>query len=431
MSLNTLKQELLNVLSRLHEQLWLKPLVICLLSILTVTLASLVDGKVRADWAPEISVDSLKALLQVMSGSMLVVATFAVGSMVSAYASASNAATPRSFPLVVSDDMSQNAMSTFIGAFIFSVVALLALNNSLFGDLGRLILFVITLGVFVLVILMLIAWVDSIARLGRLHTVVEKAEQATSDALKLRADRPTLGAAEVDTASQGELVFAEVPGFVQRVSIEQLQSWAEKYDAQIELLALPGTFATPNRPLLRVEVAASVLDIEALRIAFTFGRRRTFREDPRFGLTVLSEIASRALSPAVNDPGTAIEVTGVLLRLLLAWDMRQVEGAKTETPDYPRVRSPRLAALDLFDDAFTGIARDGAGMVEVQVRLQKALATLKQAQSASMREAAVEHSRRALARCELALTLPDDVLAVRRAAQGSTPQSAGEGASAN
>ena len=61
---------------------------------------------------------------------MLVIATFAVGSTVQAYASASKAATPHSFSLVVADDASQNTLSTFIRVFIFSIVAIIPLKNN-------------------------------------------------------------------------------------------------------------------------------------------------------------------------------------------------------------------------------------------------------------------------------------------------------------
>ena len=56
---------------------------------------------------------------------------------------------------------------------------------------------------------------------------------------------------------------------------------------------------------------------KAVAEAFTIGAERTFDQDPRFGLCVLAEIASRALSPAVNDPGTAIDVIGRAVRLLV------------------------------------------------------------------------------------------------------------------
>jgi hypothetical protein len=123
-------------LSRLSERLWVKPLLVCLLSVAGALLAHLADDSGLDKIVPDIKSDSLETLLKIISSSMLVIATFAVGSMVSAYASASSTATPRSFSLVIADDTSQNALSTFIGAFIFSIVALIALQNGYWRWVG-------------------------------------------------------------------------------------------------------------------------------------------------------------------------------------------------------------------------------------------------------------------------------------------------------
>ena len=118
--------------NRIGERLWVKPLLMCVVSIVGVFGAKMVDGTGIGDRVPEITRDLLETLLTIMSSSMLVIATFAVASMVSSYASASSTATPRSFTLVVADDVSQNALSTFIGAFIFSIVALIVLKSGYF-----------------------------------------------------------------------------------------------------------------------------------------------------------------------------------------------------------------------------------------------------------------------------------------------------------
>ncbi|MEZ5202287.1 MAG: DUF2254 family protein [Micropruina glycogenica] len=57
--------------------------------------------------------------------------------------------------------------------------------------------------------------------------------------------------------------------------------------------------------------------LDAVRRAFEINAHRTYDQDPRLGLVALAEIAIRALSPAVNDPGTAIEVLGALERVTL------------------------------------------------------------------------------------------------------------------
>jgi uncharacterized membrane protein len=132
------------LLTRFRERLWVKPLAVCLLSVGAAFVAKLADDTTLARFVPEIAPDSIETLLSIMAASMLVIATFAVASMVSAYASASSTATPRSFSLVVADDASQNALSTFVGAFIFSIVALTAVKNGCFGTAGIFIRFVLT-----------------------------------------------------------------------------------------------------------------------------------------------------------------------------------------------------------------------------------------------------------------------------------------------
>ncbi len=102
------------------------------------------------------------------------------------------------------------------------------------------------------------------------------------------------------------------------------------------------------------------------------GSRRSFDQDPRLALITLSEVASRALSPAVNDPGTAIEVLARQVRVFV--DLNQSE--QTHEPEFPNVRVPRVGLDELFDDAFMAIGRDGAGTVEVVVRMIKSLAAI-------------------------------------------------------
>lgn len=421
MHFDVLPQAFRRTFNWLRGQLWFRPLLICGFSLVAVFVATLADGSKLADRMPGPSPESVRDLLNVMSGSMLVIATFAVGSMVAAYASASNNTTPRSFPLVLADDLSQNAMSTFIGAFIYSVVAQSALKNEAYGPSGRLVLFFITVAVFAAVVLMLIAWVDRIARLGRLGDVMQKAEAAAADALKRRAQAPWMQAAPPsNTAEDRDEVFAECPGHVRDIDIAALHSWAEQHGARVRVMAEPGTFVAGHRALARVMLDAPgehVVDLDGVRRAFDIGDARSYDNDPRFGLIVLSEIASRALSPAVNDPGSAIAVLGAQARLLTVY-ARQSAQQSPESPRYPRVHMSPLDWDDLCEDAFAAIARDGAGCIEVAMRLQKVLSALACADCEGLRLAARRHSLLAFKRAEIALKLPQDLERLRGVVAG-------------
>ncbi|HNP35209.1 MAG TPA: DUF2254 domain-containing protein [Woeseiaceae bacterium] len=405
-------------LNRIKERLWLKPLIVAVFSVIAALTARTVDRLGLEAITPKISTETNISLLEIMASSMLVIATFAVGSMITAYSSASNTATPRSFPLVLADDTSQTALSSFIGAFIFSIVSLVALYNSYYGHVARFALFLLILAVFSWVVFMFVKWVDNIARLGRLGNTVDKVEATASRSLQRRRDQPALGGviAKEGTAD-GKPVYARTFGYVQQVDVAGLQAIAEASDCEILVQALPGKFAGPKDALALIRSSANESEVDSEKVAarFRIGDDRVFDDDPRFALIVLSEIAGRALSPAVNDPGTAIDILGTFVRLFAAWVAPQDDKAGDALHD--RVFVPLLDVSDLVDDAFSMIMREGAGSPAVAIRLQKSFAALASLEDDALQAAVRRSSRMSLTLSEKALQLEEDIVATRGAAQ--------------
>lgn len=426
-SLGGIHNRLRFLLNRLSERLWVKPLFSCCVSILVVFLANFADDiGILENKVPNISYESVTTLLSVMAASMLVIATFSVGAMLSAYASASDVATPRALSLVIADDVSQNALSTFIGSFIFSIVGLVAHLNTVYGKLGTFVLFVITLLVFAIVIFSFVRWVDRIARLGRLGATIGKVEDVTTKIIQTVAQHPTLCAMpwereEIEegvTQSDSEPVFSKTVGFVQQLDIAKLQSLAEHFEGKVYVCTLPGDFVTLSAPIAYIKSKRNFDDKILTKIAgaFRIGRVRTFDEDPRFGMVVLSEIASRALSPAVNDPGTATNIIGTMERLFSVWATTQ----KTSTASsiqYKSVFVTELSMSNVFDEAFSAIARDGAATREVTIKLQKAFTSLQLLGHKPIADASIKHSLYALAHAESRLTLQEDIDNIRSLAK--------------
>ncbi|MET0981230.1 MAG: DUF2254 domain-containing protein [Telluria sp.] len=396
----------------MRERLWIKPVLACILSVAGVLLAHVADA-IQIDWkVPEIAQGSVIDLLKIIAASMLGVATFAVASMVSAYASTGQSATARAFPLVVADDVSQNALSVFVGTFIFAIVALSAATNDYFGKAGRFTLFVLTLLALAGVILVFVRWVDSIARLGRLGAVIAKVEQATAQAMARRKRLPCLGGVVAGGPAIGLAFHSDKSGYLQRIDMAALQRIARHSRVRITLAALPGSMIVPSRPLgyvLPDSGQSGPIEPGLLRSAFLVGPLRQFDDDPRFGLVVLAEIACRALSPGINDAGTAIGILGSLHRLFDEW----AAPAEDAPPEFDRIAVPSLSIDDLFDDVFPAIARDGGGLVEVAMRLQRVLGELGRCPDAPMRSAARRQAGLAMARAERTMDFPPDLEQLR------------------
>lgn len=369
---------------------------------------------VPADLGASIGADAVDQILSVLATSMLPVATFSLSTIVQAYGGATNTVTPRAVTLLMRDTRAQTAVASFIGAFVYSVVGLIALKTHFYGSQGRVILFGLTLLVLVSVVATLVRWIDTLSHLGRVGETIDAIAAAAGEAVRRRAEAPYLGGLPWQPAPPGAArIAAAETGYVQHVDAARLDALAEAHGLTLHLAALPGTFVHPKRLLAEVDGTVDAALRDRIAAAFVVGDRRSFDDDPRFGLIVLAEVAQRALSPAVNDPGTAVDVIGTLVRVLGLWDARCA--AAPEARIYPHLRVPGLSADDLLADAFDPIARDGASDVTIGLRLQKALAALADLGSPAVRAAADAQADLALLRAEAALPLATDRARLREA----------------
>ena len=385
------------------RQLWLRVSVMALVGVATAACGIVLAPYVPDAWAFKIGADSLDDILNILASSMLAVTVFSVSTMVAAYSAATTNVTPRATKLLMEDKTPQNVLGTLIGSFLFSLVEIIALSTGLYGAEGRAILFVVTICLVALIAVTVLRWIDYLTGFGRLGETMQKVEDATWKAMKTRLQHPYLGGRPTGgEAPAGWPVFATDIGYVQHVDCAALEDCATATDCEIFVSALPGTFADPARPVALVAGQENEEIGRSVAKAFSIGAQRTFDQDPRFGLCVLAEIASRALSPAVNDPGTAIEVIGRGVRLLSHWGGFDPSQASAEI-QFPRVRVSALDTGEMLDDIFSPIARDGAGLVEVQIRLQKAFLALLWAGDQDLRDAARRHSILAMTRAEAGL----------------------------
>lgn len=407
------------ILRQFSRRLWVRASAIGAIGVLAAVLAAVAERFVPFDIPGSIKADSVDTILNIIASSMLAVTTFSLSAMTAAYASATSNVTPRATTLLVEDRMTQNVLSTFVGSFLYGIVGIVVLQTGAYGDRGRVILFVVTIGVIALIVFQLLRWIDHLTKLGRVGETTGRIEDAAARAIDARRHNPYLGGCplskDVQKRTDGMAPCkAEAIGYVQHIDMQALSKLADRIEGEIHLLLNPGAFVYRDTTIAYLDTGKAELPEEAeleeaVRLALTIGNERSFDQDPRFGLVVLSETAQRALSPAVNDPGTAIDVIGRVTRLLSRWS----DPVENQEPEFPRVFIPALTVNDLFEDAFMTIARDGAAQIEVQLRLQKSLAALSRLGSAEFRAAARRQSLLALSRAEKALPIDADFQRLR------------------
>ncbi|RXD06663.1 DUF2254 domain-containing protein [Sphingomonas sp. UV9] len=398
------------ILRQITKRIWFRASLFSVAAIVTALVAAWIAPFIPYELSLRVGGKAVDNILTILASSMLAVTTFALSASVTAYGSATSTVTPRATQLLVDDRFTQNALSTFVGTFLFSIVGIIALTTGLYGAEGRVVLFFATIVIVAVIAITLLRWIQHLSSFGRVRDTIERVETIARRAMQAWAEAPHLGAQPpVAVPSETSPVYPAETGYVAHIDVAGLARIADKHTLTIHIAELPGAFVFTERALAHVAGAIDDQVRAAIEKTFSILTDREFEQDPRFGLIVLSEIASRALSPAVNDPGTAIRVLGAGQRVLsdLVDTKRGAEAA------HLRVHAPALEVDDMFDDFFRPIARDGASIIEVQLRLIATLNGLATHAPDVFGETARRHADAAKLRAAEALAFDGDRQAMR------------------
>lgn len=140
------------------------------------------------------------------------------------------------------------------------------------------------------------------------------------------------------------------------------------------------------------------------------GPTRTMQQDVEFGVIQIVDIALRAISPAVNDPSTAISCVDQLSRILIRWISRAPPPLYLyDSPHVLRIVIPWIDLEGLLDTAFEQIRHYSVSDVAVSLRLLRAFGDIAiTLHDPPMREALRQRGRSVVAGCEGHLP-PEDV----------------------
>jgi uncharacterized membrane protein len=142
------------------------------------------------------------------------------------------------------------------------------------------------------------------------------------------------------------------------IGIRDLARWAERLNARVELDVGLGDYVSQGVPIGRVHADRELLNAGSAVRFFVIEDERTLRGDPPYGFRLLVDIASRSLSPAINDPTTAVQVLDELQSLLVLLAERPEDpGCVYDEDGILRVKVPtmswsaylRLAVQEIYE----------------------------------------------------------------------------------
>jgi uncharacterized membrane protein len=344
---------------------------------------------------------SAETLLAIVASSMLTFVGVVFTITLVALQLASAQLSPRVIRTFVRSGVTRLAFGLFLATFAYAIVVIVVEGAASSPDVLRL---AATLGVlFVLASLaVFVVYVAATMRLLQVSWVVTAVADETRRALS--TDRPAAASYLSVAAPQVDLNPRVVRlkgkqddtsgefGVILGIDRGRLVQLGQRYDCLLQLLPKVGEYLPIGAAVVAVHGGNGPPD-DAIRRCVHLGRSRTMYQDPLYGIRQLVDVASQALSPAVNQPTTAVIVIDRLEELLLRIGRRpQPTGLFVDTADVVRLMHPEPTWAETVDLAFTEIAIYGAASPAVTRRLVAAYESLRQSVPVELRLDIARHT---------------------------------------
>src|SRR5271170_730192 len=366
-----------------------------------------------------------QVILAGIAASMMTVVSIVFAILLMTLTLASMQFSPRIIVSFSKDRVTQWTLGVFLGTFSYCMAALPAARSlpHPFAPVGT------VLGAMMLAITCvgwLLFFIHHISQAISVNHIVDKIAKETEGVIDELMPSPRgldhLKHAEALRPNASEVaISSEEPGYIRFVDTQRLVALAKQYHVCIRVLRHVGHFVPVGIPLMMVSKGNRLPaeGIARLRAAFDFGPTRTLQQDVEFGVLQIVDIALKAISPAVNDPTTAITCVDQLSRILIRFASRQPpDELLCDPPGVPRASVTWINFDRLLEAAFEQIRMYSKADVAVSLRLLRALADIAASTSdLEFRRILVERGMHTLAGCAEKLGQDElQALRVRQAA---------------
>jgi uncharacterized membrane protein len=198
-------------------------------------------------------------------------------------------------------------------------------------------------------------------------------------------------------------ISSDDSGYIRFIDTRRLVAFAKHHHVSIRVLRRVGHFVPAGVPLMMVSKGNRLPGDGGAELlaAFDFGPTRTLQQDVEFGVLQIVDIALKAISPAVNDPTTAITCIDQLSRILIRFASREPPAELLyDPPGTVRASLGWIHFERMLDAAFEQIRMYSKTDVAVSLRLLRALGDIAASTpDRAFRQILVDHGMRIMAGC--------------------------------
>ncbi|WP_375579762.1 DUF2254 domain-containing protein [Marivirga tractuosa] len=323
--------------------------------------------------------DNARLILGTIVGSIISLMVFSFSMVMVVLNRATATLSPRVLPGLISNRFHQMVLGVYLGTIIFSLLLIVNIDAPdrefqvpSLGILISMILSFICLGLFVY-------FIHSISEKIQVDNILNDLKKSTYKAIQesniAEEDSENQNSSSVQNSNFNNWYKqkASKSGFLKRISFKSLKDFCIEYGVKVKMEIQTGTYLVEHYPFALTDKELDDEQNQALLACFTLYTEEHISDHFSFGFGQISEIAVKALSPGINDPGTAIRAIDLLAKLFIQLMLiRQQVFIKDEDGNICVYLMP-ITFEDILFQNFTPIRNYGQQDVKVMLQLLASL----------------------------------------------------------
>jgi uncharacterized membrane protein len=348
-----------------------------------------------------------QVILGGIATSMMTVVSIVFAILLTSLALASMQYSPRILVSFARDHVTQQTLGIFLGTFLYCLAGLPA-AHSLPHPFTPVITVLGAMALAFLCVACLLYFIHHISQAISVNHIVDNIAGETEAVideimpLPLRLSRMP-EAAPAQPGLRNASILSASSGYIRFIDTRRLVALAKTYKVEARVLRHVGHFVPAGVPILTVSKGDRITPEvnDAFASVFDLGSTRTLQQDIEFGILLIVDIALKAISPAVNDPSTAISCVDQLSRILIRFASREPQDSLLyDPPGVVRASIPWLGFERLVTSAFEQIRVYSKADIAVSLRMLRALTDIATTVSdPAYHQTLLEQGRRIVAGC--------------------------------
>ncbi len=252
--------------------------------------------------------DSARALLGAIAGGMISLMVFSFSMVMVVLSQISSNFSPRVLPSLVGLRFHQVVMGIYLGTIVYTFVVLSTTRSKIYAFEVPSLSIIMAAVLSLICLALFIAFVQSISQNIQIGNIIHRIYQDTCKTLTHEIEEETyIPAHQLPDTERWTPVGTPISGYFHSINKAVFIRRTAAMDITLRMYAPLGSFMHHGDVIFLASRSLSEEEQEKIFSTFVFRHEELISQNYLYGFKQLTEIAVKALSPGINDPGTAIQ----------------------------------------------------------------------------------------------------------------------------